>query len=118
MARQSIAFGLLALCAGSAAAATLHGRVKDQQCAVLSNVAVRIRATDTSRGYDERTLKTDSSGNYTAELSAGTYEVCVKQGTAGGTCTNIDMPSAGDKWMTTQLRDAASDLSTLGNRSY
>ena len=101
-----------------ATAATLHGRVKDQQCSVLSQVSVRIRPASPQQGI-ERTLSTDDSGNYTVDLSAGDYQLCVQRtARAAPTCTGITIAGKGDTWITTQLRDTAPDLSNFGNRSY
>ncbi|MFN2977250.1 carboxypeptidase-like regulatory domain-containing protein [Terriglobus aquaticus] len=99
-------------------AATLHGRVKDQRCAVLPQMQVRIRATSPQQGL-ERSASTDDAGNYTVDLPPGEYQVCVQRDAhASPTCTGIAISARGDTWITTQLRDTAPDLSNFGNRWY
>jgi hypothetical protein len=108
----------LLLASASCSAATLHGRVKDQQCTVLSQVQVRIRPASPQQGT-ERSLSTDEAGNYTIDLAAGEYQLCVQRDArAVPTCTSIAIAVKGDTWITTQLRDTAPDLSSFGNRSY
>lgn len=100
----------------SSRAATLHGRVKDQQCSVLSQASVRIHS---AKSAPDRTLATDDGGNYNVELLAGNYQVCVQRGAQTlPACTDLVIGARGDVWITTQLRDAAPDLSNIGNRSY
>ena len=101
-----------------AAAATLHGRIKDQQCSVLSQVTVRLRPAH-PQGGAERTATTDEAGNYTIDLPAGEYQLCVRRSAqAQPACTTLAVAGTGDTWITTQLRDMVPDLSNLGNRAY
>ena len=92
--------------------ATLHGRVKDRQCTVLTAVTVRIRPDS---GGATRTLTSDDSGNYSVDLSAGNYQLCLQRSPRfAPTCSRLEITGATDVWMTTQLREGAPDLSDLG----
>lgn len=106
----------LCFAGASLSAATLHGRVKDPQCQVLSQATVRIHSA--KPGID-RTLTTDDSGNYTVDLPLGDYQVCIERGARTvSTCTDVTISAKGDAWITTQMRNAPPDLSNIGNRSY
>lgn len=109
---------LLFVSATTCSAATLHGRVKDQQCSVLSRVSVRIQAMRGSITQPARSFVTDEGGNYNADLAPGSYRMCVQREGAAPHCEDLEMPATGDKWITTQLRDAAPDLSNIGNHAY
>ncbi|WP_419805393.1 carboxypeptidase-like regulatory domain-containing protein [Terriglobus sp.] len=103
-------------CGANSRAATLHGRVKDQQCSVLSQASIRIHS---AKSAPDRTLTTDDGGNYNVELPAGNYQLCVQRGAHTlPACTDLVIGAKGDVWITTQLRDAAPDLSNIGNHSY
>lgn len=116
--KRALLFTVLLSVASTCNAATLHGRVKDQRCSVLSQVHIQLRSVSTSQRV-ERTVATDESGNYNVDLPAGDYQLCVQRDAhTTPVCNGISVAAAGDMWITTQLRDTAPDLSSFGNRSY